>query len=188
MSTPYAIGLTVDARAGFDRVSAAFARMPRASERAMTRALRKLTTWLKRQVLRAAAQASAIPQKFFQRAMRYYVTVDKFGGAPSGVSVWIGTDPIKVHRLGSTRWNRRMRGARVGRLGYPGTWSWGRGKTGPAVMYRTGESRLPIDVEREEIHPAVFARLQQIQDEATERFERLLTQELNYALNVEAAR
>ena len=183
-----ALAISIDARAGFQRVGATFARLPVASERAMGRALRKLSTWLKRQVLRAASAASRIPQTFFQRAFRYHVVIDKDGSTPTGVSVWIGTNPIKAHRLGVVRWNRRMKGARVGRKGYPGAWSWGRGKTGPAVMSRAGDARLPLVVETEAPHPAVLARLQQIQGDAETRFERLLTQELNYALNHEAGR
>ena len=182
------IALHVDARAGFQRVSAAFGRMPAATDRAMARALRKLSTWMRRQVLRAASQAAGIPQVFFKRSIRYHTTIDKDTHGISGVSVWIGTNPIKAHRLGAVRWTKRMRGARVGRRSYPGSWSWGRGKTGPAVMYRGGGSRLPIFVEKEEPHQAVYARLSGLQDEAAARFERLLAQELNYALNHEAAR
>ena len=183
-----AIAITVDAKAGFDRVAASFGKMPQASERAMGRALRKLSTWLKRQALRAASQAAQIPAKFFQRSVRYHVEIEKEGSTPVGLSVWIGTNPVKAHRLGAVRWSRRMQGARVGRKSYPGSWSWGRGKTGPAVMFRHGSDRLPLGVETEEPHDPVLSRLRGLQDEAGARFERILNQELNYALNVEAAR
>lgn len=178
------LAITVDARDGLSRVSGTFARLPQRTDRAIARALRKLATWLKRQVLRAASEASAIPQRFFQRAMRYYVTL-----TPVGLSVWIGTNPIKAHRLGAVRWTRRMTGARAGRKLYPGSWSWGaRGKTGPAILSRTSPKRLPIKIETEQPHAAVLDRLQQVEADAAARFDRLLTQELNYALNVEAAR
>ena len=192
-----ALAITIDTKGGFERVAASMARMPKASERAMARALRKLATWLKRQALRAASQAAEIPQKFFERALRYHVSIEKAGSMPVGLSVWIGTNPVKAHRLGTVRWNRRMQGARVGRRSYPGMWSWGRGVTGPAIMFRTGEKRTtltgrqkriyPIDVETEQPHDPVLARLRGLQDEAGARFERLLTQELNYALHHEAA-
>lgn len=175
--------ITVSADEGLARVRDAFERMPEGVDRAKKRALRKVGTWLKRQVLRAASVASAIPQKWFNQAMRYRVTA-----SPEGLTVWIGTNPVKAHRLGRVRWTPRMDGARVGKRSFPGSWSWGRGKTGPAVMYRTGASRLPIDVETVEIHPAILARLESLQAEAAERFETLLRQELNYALTVEGAR
>lgn len=175
--------ITVSADEGLARVAQTFGRMPEAVDRAKKRALRKVGTWLKRQVLRAASSASAIPQKWFSQAMRYRVTA-----SPEGLRVWIGTDPVKTHRLGRVRWTPRMAGARVGKRSFPGSWSWGRGKTGPAVMSRLGGSRLPIDVEKVEIHPAILARLESLQTEAAERFETLLRQELNYALTVEGAR
>lgn len=175
------LALSVDAQAGFTSVAAAFGRLPAKTELAQRRALKKLATWLKRQVLRAASQAAGIPQKWFESAMRYYVTV-----TPDGLSVWTGTDPVKAHRLGKVRWTKRMAGARAGRRPYPGTWSWGRGKTGPAIMQRLGSRRLPIATVIEPIHDPILARLQGLQAEATARFERILTQELNYALNVEA--
>lgn len=182
------VAITVDTKRGFERVAATFGRMPKASERAMTRALKKLSTWLKRQVLRVASAASSIPQKWFQKAVRYHVAMEPKSGTPTGLSVWIGTNPIKAHRLGTVRWNKQMKGARAGRRSYPGMWSWGRGKTGPAIMFRMGDARLPIDVETVKIHELVLGRLQAIQGEAANRFETLLTQELNYALNVESAR
>lgn len=177
-----ALAISVDARAGLARVADTFERLPGATDRALARALRKLATWLRRQVLRAASQSSGIPQTFFQRAMRYHVAQ-----TDSGMAVWIGTNPIKAHRLGRVRWTRRMQGARVGRKAYPGAWSWGRPrKTAPAVMTRVGAGRLPLQVEMEQPHPAVLLRLRQIEGEAAARFDRILTQELHYALHHEA--
>lgn len=180
------VRITVDVGEGYERVRATFARMPDASRRAMLRALRKLSTWSRRRVLQAASQATGIPQRWFVRSMRFQATVRREHGTPVAVQLWIGTRPIKVHRLGAVRWTRRMQGARVGRRSYPGSWSWGRGKTGPAVMERSGEARLPINVIKDDIHWPVLARLQSIEPELQARFETLLRQELNYALNVEA--
>ena len=186
MSDPGTVAITIDSRASMERVRASFARMPAAAAAAQRRALKKLATWLKRQVLRAAAAASGIAQKWFQTAMRYYVTV-----TDTGLSVWIGTSEIKAHRLGRVIWTRAMRGTRVGRRQFPNTWSWvGKpdAKTSPAVMSRRGDTRLPLDVERVAIHQQVLERLQGVQAEAITRFERLLIQELNYALHHEASR
>ena len=182
-----AIAFSVDAQAGFQQVAATFGALPQHTERAQRRALKKLATWLKRRVLQAASHASAIPQKFFQNAMRYHVTVN-----PDGLVVWTGTDPIGVHRLGAVTWarttpgGRPTKGAKVGRKVYPGAWSWGRGKTGPAVMQRTGATRLPIAAVQVHPHEPILERLQALQQEAGRRFETLLRQELNYALTVEA--
>jgi hypothetical protein len=55
-------------------------------------------------------------------------------------------------------------------------------------MFRHGSARLPLGVETEKPHEPVLARLSGLQGEAGARFERLLRQELNYALNHEVAR
>jgi hypothetical protein len=180
-----AIAIKVDARAGLNRVSATFGRMPSAVDRAMARALRRLSTWIKRAALRAASKASGVPQKFFARAFRYHVDV-----TDEGLAVWIGTEAIAQHRLGKVVWHRGMRGARAGRRSFPGAWSWGPGsKTGPAIMRRLGTSRTPIaQVPREDIHPAVLTAMTRIEAQARARFDVLLAQQLNYALNVEGRR
>lgn len=175
--------ITVSADESLARVAQTFGRLPEAVDRAKTRALRRLATWIKRRILQAVSAASGIAQKWFSQSMRYRVTLSR-----DGLTAWVGTNPVKAHRLGVVRWTRRMSGARVGKRLFPGSWSWGRGKTQSAVMRRTGASRLPIAVETVEIHPAILARLEQLQDEARERFETLLRQQLNYALNVEGAR
>jgi hypothetical protein len=181
-----ALALSIDAGAGLARVRSAFDRLPAATDRALARALRKLATWLRRQTLRAAAMAAAVPQKFLLQALRFHVSLAREAGRLVGVAVWVGTNPVGVHRLGAVRWSQRMRGARVGRRGYPGAWSWGRGQTGHLVMRRTGDGRLPIERVDADIHAPILARLQGLQAEASARFETLLMQELRYALDVEA--
>lgn len=184
------LAFTIDAD-NFGRLSNVFGRMPEATERALKRALKKLSTWLRRRALQAAAKSAGVAQKFFAQAMRYYVVIERTNGVPSGVSVWVGTNPVEQHRLGTVTWTRQMRGAR--RSGskprtWPGSWSWGAaGKTGPAIMERTGTARMPIArVPDEAIHEPILAALGEVQDEARERFGRLLTQELNYALREES--
>jgi hypothetical protein len=102
-----ALALSIDTRAGMGRVRAAFARLPAAADRALARALRKLATWLRRQTLRAAAVAADVRQKFLVQAMRFHVTLAREGGRLAGVQVWVGTNPVGVHRLGTVRWTRR---------------------------------------------------------------------------------
>ena len=53
---------------------------------------------------------------------------------------------------------------------------------------RYNESRLPIDPVVLEIHDAISARISGMMDEVAERFQRLMAQELRYALTVEGAR
>lgn len=184
----YRLAMDIQAGPAFAMLQQAFLRMPRQAERAQSRALRKLKTWLQRQVLKAGSAATGIPQKFLspraKGGARWYATLTK-----TGLEIWLGTSPMPVHRTGVVRWTRRMKGARVGRRSYPGAWSWGPGsKTGPSVMERTGSSRLPISRVEEEIHDPIVARLRSLTSEAGERFEKLLAHELDYALNLEGVR
>lgn len=161
------INLRIDTRGTLDAALRQFVLAPRGIERARAKALRKLGQWVVKQALKEASAATGIPQKVYRQVARYYDTRDS-----DGIRIWIGTDPIKVHHLGTVRWTRRMQGARAGRKSYPGTWSWGPGsKTGPAVMRRTGAGRLPIEPVAEEIHQAVQARMRAFEPELQQRFQ-----------------
>jgi hypothetical protein len=201
MANTVIMGIDVDG-ASLRRVIAAFDRMPEAAARAMGRANRKLETWLKRVAVRAASRAVGFPQRYWMQALRFYIEPVVVNGLPVAVSVWIGTNPVPVHRLGDVRWTRRMKGARVGRELYPGMWSWGEGsKTGIAVMQRinkkmkpnwgkkgqrTGVNRQAIDRVEEYPHEAVENAIASVAQEGGKRYERLLARELRYALTVEA--
>lgn len=179
------LAVTIDDQGAFERVRRAMEAMPEQVEKARKRALRKLLTWVRRQVLRAVASAAGMTQKAFKAVLRYNLETQDDGS----IKIWIGTNPVQAHYLGTVRWTRRMKGARVGRRLFEHAWSWGPGsKTKTLVMRRRGEGRLPIDPVTIEIHEAVSRRVEEMLPAISERFERLLMQELNYALQVEAAR
>lgn len=183
--------LTLDTVRSIERVQGALSRLPVQVRKAQSRALRKLRTWVQRQVLRAAAQATGATQKALKAALRFTSR-----SVQGGFKVWVGTNPIQAQFLGKVSWTRRMTGARVGRRTFAGAWSWGPGsRTGTAVMHRTGEfvrrgraARERIEPVTVEIHEAVSARMSELQGAIAERFQTLLLQELNYALQVEGAR
>jgi hypothetical protein len=184
--------IRIDTQGTLAEVLARFERAPEGIARAQRRAAKKLETYARRQVLRAASQASGATQKVLLALIRFRAS--RVGDM--GLSIWVGTNPIKLHHLGTVSWTQRKKnertgkwkmtkGARVGRKVYPGTWSWGRGKTGPAVMERTGDTRLPIDVVRVDIHDAIRTKIDAIIPEIAARYETLLAQELRYALELE---
>jgi hypothetical protein len=185
MAEPILMGIDVDGPS-LRRVVAAFDRMPEAAARAMFRANRKLETWLKRVCVRAASQAAGFPQKYWLQALRFYIQPIMANGIPVAVSVWIGTNPVPVHRLGTVQWTRRMKGARVNRKQYAGSWRRLDSKTSRAVMRRTSPERLPIERIEEPPHDPVQSALSAVAEQGGRRYERLLARELNYALNVEA--
>jgi len=185
------VQITIDTRDMVAHINRVFAAFPKQADRALRRATTRFRAVLRRQALQATSESTGIPQKFFARAMRFHVEIDRYGDQPLGVAAWIGTNPIGVHRLGKVAWTPRTpkgrptKGAKVGRKTYAGAWSWGRGKTGPAVMRRTSDARQPIQRVVENPHPAVEERLRRMVGDLGERYHRLLKQELNYALNFE---
>jgi len=175
------VEFAISSNGALERLAEEFAEMPAGIERAKQRALRKLMTWIRRAVLKEAAKAAGVTQKTMRATLRYRAT--RSGG---GIHIWIGTNPLEAQYLGAVRWTRRMRGARAGRRLFPGSWSWGKGSaTGSAIMRRESKDSYPIEPVKVEIHDAIDARLEQMEDEIGERFDRTLAHEINYALNLE---
>lgn len=167
------------------RTQAALGDMPKKVDVARRRALRKLKTWVERQVLKAVSESIGTTQKTIKALSRFRSREATDGG----LDIWIGTNPIDVHHLGTVRWTRRMVGARVGRRSYPGTFSWGeQGKTKftqTRVFEREGSSRLPIRVVEEWVDDIVRRRIESLTADIAQRFETLMLQELRYALEVD---
>lgn len=179
MTTPI---LSINTSGTVARVARELAATPAAIERARTRALRKLATWVQRQVLKAAAEAAGTTQKVIKVLLRFRVTRHGDGA----IRIWLGTNPLSAHHLGTVRWTRRMQGARAGRRLFPGSWSWSApAKTAGLIMERAGPPRLPIRKVTVAIHDTVSNRLQSLIPAIADRFERLFVQELHYALNLE---
>jgi len=218
-------------RESFKAAAAAFDKMPKRAEKAISRAFRKLSTWMRRQGVRAASQASGVTQKSLlhqypgQKAPRYNYRIQKKHGMPVAITMWMGTYRVGVDRLGRVSWTPylgpgsrpkkhpkrpgRGIGAKAGGKRYAGAWAWwsageadiigiAKGSKRRRVLRRTGskgtrtdqwtgEQRIVDETEivYEHIHGDVLARYQAIEDEAMSRLDKLLTQELNYALNVE---
>jgi hypothetical protein len=153
--------------------------IPQAAEKARRRALTKLKTFVEGQVAKAVSAELSIPQK----AVRALGRVRETSQGDGSMSIWIGTNDLPVHRLGTVTWSRKQTGARVSRQLYPGTWSWGKGsKTGSAVKRRVGASRLPIEMEGKPMHDTVSQRVATILPAVSERYGRLMRQEMRFAL------
>lgn len=191
MTTPI---LNINTGGTVARVARELAATPQAIERARTRALQKLFTWVQRQVLRMLSAYTGATQKTFKTLLRFRAYRQSNGG----LRIWLGTSPIGAHHLGTVRWTRRMLGARVGRQMYRGTWSWQPPVvTGGLVMFRTGffnrkrkgryvgKVREDIQKVMVDIHEEVMRGMDELMPEIGDRFERLFVQELRYALHLE---
>lgn len=158
--------------------------LPANIDRARARANRALKTWTERQVLRAAASAVETTQKALKAMMR--VNAHNRDG---GFVIWIGTNPIKAHRLGVVRWTRRMEGARAGQRLFPGSWSWSTGDTQGLVMERigrfgrNGNPRLErIDSARAEVHTDILDAVEALMPQIGARYQETLLKELDREL------
>ena len=188
MSLPFDI--RIDTQGTLERLRRELEAMPDGIARAQRRALRKLSKWMQSQILKEVAAATGATQKTLKALVRYKTTLRE-----DSLMIWIGTNPLKAHWLGKVKWTRRMAGARAGRRGYPGTWSWSSGPTQGLIMQRTGafgrngNPRLErIDVVTVPVNDPVLTRLQALQPSIDTRYQTLLAQELNYALTVERRR
>jgi len=141
--------ITISVDPAWANLAAVLATTPKDFERAEARAFRALGVWVGRQVSRAVAKVIGATQKNLRSLGRVRIT-----RSPKGVDIWIGTNPVAVHKLGKVTWTPyrgagsrpkarpkapgRGRGARVGKNLYPGSWSWGAGsQTGELVMRRS---------------------------------------------------
>lgn len=144
--------------------------------RAVNRAIRKTGQWLRRQVTRLAAIELKVSQRTFDKArVRFWLDRKNLEG-----TLWVGTNPFPAHRLGTVRWNRRMKGARAGRRSFPGTFA--PRQDGP-VFRRTGKARLPIEVVSLDIDEQLQEQFKRLEARGLRRYRAILEQELTYELH-----
>ena len=151
----------------------------KAVEIAERRSVRKLLTWLRRQLLSVIAKQAGVPQKALSDNRRIKIKHDALSGM-----IWIGTNPLEAHRTGKVAYHRRMRGARVGRRQFAGSFAQ-KGPFGPVVLQRKGRSRYPIEAPTVELDNVAQANLDRLAARGQKRFVELFQSELNYALTVE---
>lgn len=201
------IDFRIDSGTSIQDAIAAIGGTPKQIARAQARTYSLMATWMQRRILQEISRATGIPQSRFKKMARLFWSKIGQNGL-DGVKFWIGTKPVKVHRLGTVRWTpylgspsrpkskpkspSRSIGAKVGRKSYPGTWSWpAPAKTAPAVMQRTGtfgrrgNPKLErIETVSEPIHASARAALTALMPEIEARFANTLRQQLNYYVNV----
>jgi hypothetical protein len=165
------------------RLQTTLEKFPDAAARARARALRQLTPWLEREVLRAASAASGIAPTVWRALARF----SSSGGADR-IGVWLGTSDIAAHHLGDVSWSRRAPGATAGGRVFPGSWSWSQARRADGrVMRRRADGRLPIEMVFWEIHAAVVSAAKSLAPAISERYQSIMLRELERALD-EASR
>jgi len=175
------VGITIDSTDLDSRASALLEALSHNGaapvKRATDRAVRKTTRWVRRQISKIAASELGMAQKTFDSArIRVVLSNNEFLEA----TVWVGTNPMGAHKLGSVRWTRRMAGARAGRRLFAGSFSHG-GNRSP-IFERVGSERLPLRKVTVEVDRFLSSALSRLESRALSRYRAILAQELNYEL------
>lgn len=171
---------------GLESVLASFAALPEQAARAERRAVNKVTKFVARGAKREVAKSMGVAQKILDDRIRSF----NYGhrGIASGL-VWFGLNPMAVtkQRFGSLTQTRI--GAKAGRLSFPGAFVAEMKNGHVGVFRRRGKKRLPLDAERITLdttaHRAILAAWAA---RAGERMTAVLSQELNYEVNVRGAK
>lgn len=185
--------IDVDLEFPYQALIAQFKGQERKVGKAIDRAIRKTIRWMRKALIKLVAAEAKIPQKSIRLRVKDTVNQkDKYG------SVWLGLNPVSAHYVGRPR--ETPRGVNVGRRHrfesaffqrvfrgnekkvyrrvFRGAGSSQRGK---------GDGRFPVELMTIPIDDIGEESAKKIQREAKVRFVRTLTQELNYALNVEGS-
>ena len=185
-----------------DEMLTLFKDSPKKSQTAINRAVRKLSRWAERQVLRDMSSRLEITQKILKNLKRIKIEINKGSSGQRYLTLWIGTLEVAAHRLGKLRQDDL--GTHVGRgrfyrsafLMQPVEAStdliWNRTENWSHKYRRSKKSGrwmwmgLPIVKKTEPIIEEAEASLKKLQPALIDRFTDLLYQELNYAFNVES--
>ena len=192
------------------RATAQIAATPAQLEKAVQRAIKKTMRWLQTRIAREVATALGVPQK----AIKHRLSVTQTGKGTNGIHIlWLGTAPLAAESAGKPRQTKA--GVTVGKRKFPGAFyrdvygdgpkvwirasranalgmdlpQWGRKQRARASTLAPGEGgrfpvrRVSIDVQH--VANDIFGRYQK---QAEQRFNTVIDQELNYAVNHESKR
>lgn len=161
-----------------DSLAQALSHKRKALEKAMQRAVRKTHQWLLRQVARAIAQETLIPQK----GIKPRVFSDFDAKALRG-HVWVGLNPLDAKHSGSL--SQAKFGARAGKHLFNGAFVARLGSAPQNIYKRKGAGRFPLIKQTIDIEEPGFEVMRRLEKQAKHYFEQRLDEEINYALNVE---
>lgn len=138
----------------------------KAGEIAYKRAFKKTLKWFQTQAIKKATSELGVKRSALKG--RWFANVAEG-------SLWVGLNPIPVHRTGKPRQNKR--GAKAGGIQYDGAFV----MNDKLVMMRTSKARLPIEMVTREVSDDVQIAIHKVRPLAVARFKEIYKQELNYA-------
>jgi hypothetical protein len=162
----------------------------KAMEAAFSRAVRKVSVWMKSQVAKSIGHATGIPQKMLRRRLKNFYLDKKHS------KIWLGLNAIDVRDLANSEpRNGRRGGVYVGKFHFPHAFLWkGREDEGLPVFERNGIFRAMSKgyykgKTREAIQRAVYdfkvtgkGAMQDAAAKTYDRFLVILRQEVSYEL------
>ncbi|WP_067518543.1 hypothetical protein [Endozoicomonas ascidiicola] len=176
---------------------------PKKADRAIHRALSKLSRWAERQVLHDLSRRMKVSQKLLREMNRIKVRLNKgYGGSKRYLTIWIGVNEVGAHRFGNPRQTRR--GVKVGSHHlWEGSFLMQPANASKALIFgrkdnwqhRYQQSKrsgrwmwmgLPLEKKTVRIDVEAETSLKKISPQLVNRFTDLLHQELNYAFNIES--
>lgn len=167
---------------GLEALVASFGALPAQIKRAERRAVNKTLAWVNRGVKRDLAARIGTAQKILDTRVRTL----PYGrnGLAAGL-VFFGLNPIAITKRRFGALTQTPSGARAGRLSFPGSFAARMPSGHEAVFKRRGKKRLPIDVETITVDSAATrAIISAWADKAGGRLAEVMSQELNYQVNV----
>ncbi len=179
-----------------------FENAPAKTDKAIRRAMTKLSRFAERQVLRGLSRATQVTQKKMKELGRVRVSLRTPGKGSDHYElvIWVGLSEISAHYLG--RPVVTASGVRTGRYNWDGAFvfqpvgarsemvfkrapGWKHQKQVSLKSGRTLWMGLPIERVSLPIADAARQAIQQLQPQLYERFTTLMQQELNYAYRIE---
>jgi len=158
-------------------------RTPDAIKKARIQVMKRMGTWMKRLVLRTMAKSIGITQTRILKSLRFSMQTHTDGGW----DVWMGTNPVLAHYFGAIKWNRSMPGAKSGHRLFPGSWSWGYGRTHKLIMVQNPSAPSGIAPLYVPIHDDVSRAIDALIPAFAHQFETQMLKELNKQIRATAA-
>ena len=193
---------SIDISADLETLLVLFKDSPDKVDKAVRRAMKKLSRYAERQLLRALSRAHPLSQAQLKKLRRLRLKVFTPNNAVNDYALLInfGTNPVAAHYYGKPQ--QRPKGVKAGKEFWKGAFIVPQTSSGELRVFkrkanwkhkyvrsrRSGRMMwmgLPMALQRKDIHEDAVTVMNALQPQLAERFSALVSQELNYAFNIE---
>ena len=194
---------SIDVSADLETLLNTFKDSPDKVDKAVRRAIKKLSRYVERQVLREISRHHPLSQRQLKKLRRLRIRVFNPNSAVNdyALSVYIGTNPVTAHHYGNP--SPQAKGVKTGRKFWQGAFVVSANNSDKQLVFKRTKhwehkyvrSRrsgrwmwmgLPIKLQKNNsFHDDVESALNALLPDVQQRFTTLIQQELNYAFNIE---